>query len=94
MHFNLPRRTLNAFTDHNELHRIGDLQSTPGIADYVMLQLARFALPWLGDERRVCSLMFDHFVWMVLQPYRSLVCSGTAYEGPPSRWARAMEKAV
>ena len=64
VHFNLPRRTLNAFTDHNELHRIGDLQFTPGIRDDVMLQLASFALPWLGDERRVCSLMFDHFVWM------------------------------
>ncbi len=64
VHFNLPRRTLNAFTDHNELHRIGDLQYAPGSRDDVMLQLARFALPWLGDERRVCSLMFDHFVWM------------------------------
>jgi len=64
MHFNLPRRTLNAFTDDNELHRIGDLQCTPGNRDDTMLQLARFALPWLGDERRVCSLMFDHFVWM------------------------------
>ena len=64
VHFNLPRRTLNAFTDDNELHRIGDLQYTPGSRDDVMLQLVRFALPWLGDERRVCSLMFDHFVWM------------------------------
>jgi AraC family transcriptional regulator len=64
VHFNLPRRTLDAFTDHNELHRIGDLPCTQGIRDDVMLQLTRFALPWLGDERRVCSLMFDYFVWM------------------------------
>jgi len=30
----------------------------------VLFQLTKFALPWLGDERRVCSLMFDYFVWM------------------------------
>jgi AraC family transcriptional regulator len=64
VHFNLPRRTLDAFTDDNELHRIGELRCTQGIKDDVLLQLTRFALPWLGDERRVCSLMFDYFVWM------------------------------
>jgi AraC family transcriptional regulator len=64
VHFNLPRRTLDAFTDHNELHRIGVVPCTQGIRDDVLLQLTRFALPWLGDERRICSLMFDYFVWM------------------------------
>ena len=64
VHFNLPRRTLNAFTDDNELHRIGVLPCTQGIRDDVLLQLTRFALPWLGDERRICSLMFDYFVCM------------------------------
>jgi len=88
VHFNLPRRTLNAFTDHNEMHRIGDLPCTQGIGDDAMLQLARFALPWLGDERRVCSLMFDHFVWMFcshivasyarVQPTRTVRLGGLA----------------
>jgi len=64
VHFNLPRRTLNAFTDDNELHRIGGLPCTQGIKNDVLFHLTRFALPWLGDERRVCSLMFDYFVWM------------------------------
>ena len=64
VHFNLPRKTLNAFTDDIELHRIGELRSTQGIKDAVLFQLTRFALPWLGDERRVCNLMFDYFVWM------------------------------
>jgi AraC family transcriptional regulator len=64
VHFNLPRRTLDAFTDDNELSRIGDLQCAQGIKDDVLFQLATFALPWLGDERRVCSVMFDYFVWM------------------------------
>jgi AraC-like DNA-binding protein len=64
VHFNLPRRTLDAFTDDNELHRIGELPCTQGIKNDVLFQLTKFVLPWLGDERRVCSLMFDHFVWM------------------------------
>jgi AraC-like DNA-binding protein len=64
VHFNLPRRTLDAFTDDNELHRIGHLPCTQGIRDDVLFHLTHFALPWLGDERRVCSLMFEYFVWM------------------------------
>ena len=64
VHFNLPRRTLDAFTDDNELHRIGDLPCTQGIKNDVLLQLTKFVLPWLGDERRVSNLMFDYFVWM------------------------------
>lgn len=64
VHFNLPRRTLDAFTDDNELHRIGNLPCTQGIKNDVLFQLTKFALPWLGDERRVCSLTFDYFVWM------------------------------
>src|SRR5271163_471360 len=64
VHFNLPRRTLDAFTDDNELHRIGGLPCTQGIKNDVLFHLTKFALPWLGDERRVCSLMFDYFVWM------------------------------
>ena len=64
VHFNLPRRTLDAFTDDNELHRIGNLPCAQGIKNDVLFQLTKFALPWLGDERRVCSLMFDYFVWM------------------------------
>ena len=92
VHFNLPRRTLNAFTDQNEMHRIGDLQYTPGFGDDVMLQLARFALPWLGDERRVCSLMFDHFVWMfcshIVASYAQMKPTGTVHLGGLAPWQR------
>ena len=92
VHFNLPRRTLNAFTDDNELHRIGDLQYTPGIGDDVMLQLAMFALPWLGDERRVCSLMFDHFVWMfcshIVAAYGGVQPTGDIHRGGLMPWQK------
>ena len=92
VHFNLPRRTLNAFTEDSELHRIGDLQFTPGIRDDVMLQLARFALPWLGDERRLCSLMFDHFVWMfcshIVASYAQVQPSRDVHQGGLVPWQK------
>jgi AraC family transcriptional regulator len=92
VHFNLPRRTLDAFTDHNELHRIGEVPCTQGIRDDVMLQLARFALPWLGDERRVCSLMFDYFVWMfcshITASYGQAGPTRTNYPGGLAPWQK------
>ena len=78
VHFNLPRRTLDAFTDDNELHRIGGLPCTQGIKNDVLFHLTKFALPWLGDERRVCSLMFDYFVWM----FCSLIAASYGQVGP------------
>jgi AraC-like DNA-binding protein len=92
VHFNLPRRTLDAFTDHNELHRIGDLPCTQGLRDDVLLQLTRFALPWLGDERRVCSLMFDYFVWMfcshIAASYGQVGSTRTTHLGGLAPWQK------
>ena len=92
VHFNLPRRTLDAFTDHHELHRIGELPCTQGIRDDAMLQLATFALPWLGDERRVCSLMFDYFVWMfcshITDSYGQVGPTRTNYPGGLAPWQK------
>jgi AraC-like DNA-binding protein len=57
-----------------------------------MLQLARFALPWLGDERQVCSLMFDHFVWMfcshIAASYGQVGPTRTMYLGGLAPWQR------
>ena len=93
VHFNLPRRTLDAFTDDNELHRIGDLPCTQGIKNDVLLQLTKFALPWLGDERRVSQLDVRLFRVDVLQPYRCFVWAGRTYEDHPSGWAGALAEA-
>ena len=30
----------------------------------MLLGLARFMLPWLGNDRRMCDLTFDYFVLM------------------------------
>jgi AraC-like DNA-binding protein len=92
VHFNLPRKTLDAFTDDNEMHRISGLPCTQGIRDDVLLQLTRFALPWLGDERRVCSLMFDYFVWMfcshIVASYGEVQPTKTFHLGGLASWQK------
>jgi AraC family transcriptional regulator len=64
VHFNLPRATLDAFTSENELSRIDTLPCTQGRRDDVLFGLAKFILPWLGHEMRICDLTFDHFALM------------------------------
>jgi AraC family transcriptional regulator len=64
VHFNLPRATLDAFTADNEVPRIDTLICTQGKRDDLLFGLAKFILPWLGNEIRVCDLTFDYFVLM------------------------------
>jgi AraC family transcriptional regulator len=64
VHFNLPRKTLDAFTSDSELRRVDTLSCPQGQRDDVLFGLAKFILPWLGDEARLCDLTFDYFVQM------------------------------
>jgi AraC family transcriptional regulator len=64
VHFNLPRTTLDAFTADNELRPIETLSCAQGKRDDLLFGLARFILPWLGNEIRICDLTFDYFVMM------------------------------
>jgi hypothetical protein len=64
VHFNLPRATLDAFTSDNDLPPIENLICTQGKRDDLLFGLAKFILPWLGHESRVCDLTFDYFVLM------------------------------
>jgi AraC-like DNA-binding protein len=64
LHFNLPRRTLDGFTADSESRRVDTLSCPQGTRDDVLLGLARFILPWLGDQAQMCDLTFDYFVLM------------------------------
>ncbi len=64
VHFNLPRATLDAFTADSEVPHIDSLPCLQGKRDEVLFGLARFILPWLGNEVRICDLTFDYFVLM------------------------------
>jgi AraC family transcriptional regulator len=64
VHFNLPRATLDTFTSDNEVRRIDTLSCLQGKRDDVMFGLAKFILPWLGDDAHICDLSFDYFALM------------------------------
>jgi AraC family transcriptional regulator len=64
VHFNLPRATLEAFTSDSGVRRIDTLSCPQGKRDDVMFGLAKFIIPWLGDDVRMCDLTFDYFVLM------------------------------
>jgi AraC family transcriptional regulator len=64
VHFNLPRRTLDAFAAENELRNIETLSFTQARKDDVLFRLTNFILPWLGDGIRMSELMFDYYVLM------------------------------
>jgi AraC family transcriptional regulator len=64
VHFNLPRATLDAFTSDSEVSRIETLICAQGKRDDLLFGLAKFILPWLGNELRICDLTFDYFVLM------------------------------
>jgi AraC family transcriptional regulator len=64
LHFNLPRMTLNAFTSDSELRNVENMSCPQGKRDDVLFGLAKFILPWLGNEVRICDLTFDYFVQM------------------------------
>ena len=64
IHFNLPRTTLDAFTSDHAVSRVDTLTCTQGRRDELLFGLAKFILPWLGNERRICDLTFDYFVLM------------------------------
>jgi AraC family transcriptional regulator len=81
VHFNLPRATLDAFTSDNEVPRIDSLPCTQGKRDDLLFGLAKFILPWLGNEVRMCDLTFDYFVLMF--------CSHVAAKYGNSRLSRS-----
>jgi AraC family transcriptional regulator len=64
VHFNLPRATLDAFASDNDLRRVDTLTCPQGKRDDLMFGFAKFIIPWLGDEVRICDLTFDYFVLM------------------------------
>jgi AraC family transcriptional regulator len=64
VHFNLPRRTLDAFAAENGLGTIETLTFTQARKDDVLFRLTKFILPWLGDGIRMSDLMFDYYALM------------------------------
>lgn len=61
LHFNIPRQTIDAFTDDHELSRVSAIRSTISENDHAFANLSRLILPFLEDERERSELFLDHF---------------------------------
>jgi AraC family transcriptional regulator len=62
LHYNLPRSTLDAFTEDCGLPRIDTLSCGQGIQDLVLFHLTQSVLPCLNAPERYSPLFLDGFV--------------------------------
>ncbi len=63
LHYNLPRTTLQAFTEDCGLPSVDALHCDPGTRDQVLFHLSHMLLPQLASDR-LSALFLDHFVLM------------------------------
>jgi AraC family transcriptional regulator len=64
VHYNLPRTTLDAFTEDAGLSKVVTLHCEQGTGDPVLYHLTNMLLPSLDSPRQLSDLFFDHFVLM------------------------------
>jgi AraC family transcriptional regulator len=65
VHYNLPRTTLNAFTDDHGLPTVDALQCEQGTPDPVLYHLTQMILPTVDSHVGLPDLFFDYFVFML-----------------------------
>jgi AraC family transcriptional regulator len=65
VHYNVPRTTLDAFTEDAGLPTVGTLHCEQGTKDVVLYHLTQMLLPDLGTNHELSDLFLDHLVLMV-----------------------------
>ncbi len=97
VHYNLPRTTLDAFTEDSGLPRVDTLLCEQGIKDPVIYYMTQTLLPCLESNTQLSNLFFDHFVQMfcghLLESYGSVRPLPEPHRGRLAPWqvSRARE---
>ena len=65
IHFNLPRGTLDAFTEDADLPMIGSLHCLEGHPDPVLYHLAAMIRPYVCQQIELPGLFLDHYLQML-----------------------------
>lgn len=90
VHYNLPRTTLDAFTDDSGLPKVGALLATQGVRDATLFHLTKLILPALSQPKLFCQLFLDHFVLMlcshVVHTYSGSRTVPRVYQGGLAPW--------
>jgi AraC-like DNA-binding protein len=97
IHFNIPRATLNAFTEDAELPNIGSLHCPEGQLDPVLYHLAEMIRPYIVRKIELPGLFLDHYLQMlcgrIVLTYGALPLSHEFHKGGFAPWQkrRALE---
>ena len=90
VHYNLPRSTLDAFTEDIGVPKIDTLLCEQGTPDPVLYYLTQMILPHLGSHAQVADLFFDHFVLMLcgrlVNTYNAVRAVPTLHRGGLAPW--------
>jgi len=90
VHYNLPRSTLDAFTEDAGLPKVDTLLCEQGTPDPVLYHLTQMLLPGFGSHDQVDDLFLDHFVLMLcgrlVNTYSSVKPSANSFRGGLAPW--------
>jgi AraC-like DNA-binding protein len=90
VHYNLPRTTLDAFTEDAGLPTVDTLVCEQGTPDPVLYYLTQMLLPSLGSHNQLPDLFFDHFALMLcgrlVSAYSSVKVASRADHGGLAPW--------
>jgi AraC family transcriptional regulator len=90
VHYNVPRSTLDTFTEDLGLSKIDALLCDQGTPDPVLYHLTQMLLPHLGSHSQVADLFVDHFVLMLcgrlVNTYSSVKAAPDTYRGGLAPW--------
>jgi AraC family transcriptional regulator len=90
IHYNLPRTTLDAFTEDCGLPKVDTLLCDQGTPDPVLYHLTRMLLPSLGLRNQLSDLFLDHFVLMLcgrlVDRYASVRATPPVHHGGLAPW--------
>jgi AraC family transcriptional regulator len=92
VHYNLPRATLDEFTEDAELPQVSDLVCTAGAADNILHHLTQMILPAMETGNGMPQLVQDHFILMfcarVVTRYSSVAAPPKFLPGGLAPWQR------
>jgi AraC family transcriptional regulator len=92
IHFNIPRATLNAFTEDAELPTVGHLRCPEGHLDLVLYHLAKMIRPYVRQKLELPGLFLDQYLQMlcshIVLTYSALPLTRESYRGGLAPWQK------
>jgi AraC family transcriptional regulator len=92
VHFNIPRATLNAFTDDADLQTVGHLRCEEGHLDPILYHLAEMVRPYLNRKVALPGLFLDHYLQMlcshIVLTYGALPETQNSHKGGLAPWQK------